>query len=166
MVPEEVIVPPVRPVPAVTDVTLPVTPVTQVNPPTQAEQAVRTCPFNPTKSSVGDSGAVAVIREPLAVRFVGEITQAALRAMVPEEVIVPPVKPAPAVTEETLPEVPETHSKPVVQRGFMDRTCPVVPSGSAAGVEAAVPVSKAPLPVTQAQGIARLAISFTRSMAH
>jgi hypothetical protein len=43
--------------------------------------------------------------DPLAVNRVGAITHAAFKAIVPVEVIVPPVKPVPAITEVTVPEL-------------------------------------------------------------
>jgi hypothetical protein len=43
----------------------------------------------------------AVMIDPFAVRSEGKITQAALSARVPVEVIVPPVRPVPAVTDVT-----------------------------------------------------------------
>jgi hypothetical protein len=45
--------------------------------------------------------------DPLAVRVEGAITQAAFSAIVPVEVIVPPVKPVPAITEVTVPAPPD-----------------------------------------------------------
>jgi hypothetical protein len=46
------------------------------------------------------------------------------------------------------------HLRPEVQVESTTRTCPFVPTAKAVGVDAAVPVKIAPLPVTQAQGIA------------
>ena len=76
----------------------------------------------PTVRVEGVAGAEAVIISPLAVSKVGEITQAGLRAIVPVLVIVPPVKPVPAVTEVRVPVVGVTHAKPLEQREFTVRT--------------------------------------------
>ena len=58
--------------------------------------------------------AEALMMDPLAVRRVGGMTHAVFSATVPLVVIVPPVKPVPAVTEVTVPEPLEgvTHCKP------------------------------------------------------
>jgi hypothetical protein len=64
----------------------------------------------PTESATGVEAAEAVMMEPLVVKVDGAITQAALSAIVPVEVIVPPVRPVPAVTEVIVPpagEAPE-----------------------------------------------------------
>jgi hypothetical protein len=79
----------------------------QVKPEVQVEQAVRTCPSVPTPREAGVEAAVAVSIDPFAVRVEGAITQAAFSAIVPVEVIVPPVKPVPAVTEVTVPAPPD-----------------------------------------------------------
>ena len=47
-----------------------------------------------------------------------------------------------------------THAKPLVQAAQATSSWPSVPTAKAVGVDAAVPVTIAPLPVTQAQGIA------------
>ena len=59
----------------------------------------------PTARAVGVDAAEAPIMDPLAVNRVGAITHAVFKAIVPVEVIVPPVKPVPAVTEVTVPEL-------------------------------------------------------------
>jgi hypothetical protein len=99
----------------VTAVTVPLVGVTQVKPLEQVEQAERTCPLVPTVSSTGVETPAAAISEPLAVTIVGGITQAVLSVMVPEVVIVPPVKPVPAVIEVRVPllEAPQAMPVPV-----------------------------------------------------
>ena len=78
------------------------------------------------------------------------------KAIVPVPVIVPPVKPVPAATDVTVPVhcVMAVHLRPEEQVESATRTCPSVPTAKAVGVDAAVPVTIAPLPETQAQGIA------------
>jgi hypothetical protein len=58
--------------------------------------------------------AEAPMMEPLAVNRVGGMTHAVFNATVPLAVMVPPVKPAPAVIEVTVPAPLEgvTHCKP------------------------------------------------------
>ena len=61
----------------------------------------------PTPRAEGVEAAVAVRIDPLAVKVEGAITQAAFSAIVPVEVIVPPVKPVPAITDVTVPAPPD-----------------------------------------------------------
>ena len=103
MVPVEVTGPPVNPVPVATEVTVPVhwVIVSHASPPVQAEFAASNCPLVPTAKAAGVEAADAVMIDPFAVKSAGEITQAVLSAKVPVEVIVPPVRPVPAVIEVT-----------------------------------------------------------------
>jgi hypothetical protein len=91
---------------------------------------------------------------PFAAIIDGWITQAVFKAIVPVPVIVPPVNPVPATTEVTVPVhcVIVAHLRPEAQVESADRNWPSVPTPRAVGVDAAVPVIKAPLPVTQVFG--------------
>jgi hypothetical protein len=105
IVPEEVIGPPVSPVPVATHVTKPEVGETHSRPVEHAEFAVRTKPFAPTGSADGVLAAVAVRTLPFADSTEGAMTQAELRSIVPVVVIVPPVKPDPVEIEVTVPLV-------------------------------------------------------------
>ncbi len=165
MVPVLVIVPPVKPVPAVTEVRVPVVGVTQVKPLEQRELTERYCPLVPTAKAAGEAGAEATTIEPLAVRIEAATTQEKSRASTPELVMVPPVRPVPALTAVTVPLVAVTQFKPLAQAELAARYCPLVPTARATGAAAPVPVIRAPLPVTQEQGIAEAVSAFTWSMA-
>jgi hypothetical protein len=73
----------------------------QIRPEDVEESAYRACPFVPTARATGVAGPDAARISPFATKTEGEITQAELRAIVPVPVIVPPVRPVPAVTEVT-----------------------------------------------------------------
>jgi hypothetical protein len=81
------------------------------------------------------------------------------KAIVPEVVIGPPVKPVPVATEVTVPEqvgrVIQQIPRAAVEHAT--RSCPFVPTGNAVGVFGAVPVKMLPLARMHAQGIAEVA---------
>jgi hypothetical protein len=161
IVPVLVIVPPVKPVPAVTEVRVPVVGVTQAKPLEHRELTVRIWPLEPTAKAAGAEGPEAAIIEPLAVRIEAATMQEKSRARTPELVMVPPVRPVPALTAVTVPLVAVTQFKPLVQVELAARYCPLVPTARATGAAAPVPVISAPLPVTQEQGIAEAVSAFT-----
>ena len=106
--------------------------------------------------------AEAVKIAPFPVRTGGAITHAESSAMVPEEEIVPPVKPVPAVIEVTVPTPPPAaHLRPSAQVESAVKTKPSAPGDRATGVLAPVPVIKEPLLVMQDFGIAATAKSYT-----
>jgi hypothetical protein len=81
------------------------------------------------------------------------------KAIVPEVVIGPPVKPAPVSTEVTDP-APVGIVAQQIPSGAVEhaiKSCPFVPTGNAVGVFGAVPVKMLPLAKTHAQGIASAA---------
>jgi hypothetical protein len=57
----------------------------------------------PTDRAVGVDAAEAERISPFAVKALGSTTHAVSRAIVPEEVIVPPVRPVPATMDVTVP---------------------------------------------------------------
>jgi hypothetical protein len=90
-------------------------------------QAVSTWPLEPTVRGTGVFAADPVIRAPFAVMQEHGIAEGELNV---------------------------AQQRPVGEAVHAVRTCPSPPTVSATGVFAAVPVTRAPLPVTQAQGIA------------
>jgi hypothetical protein len=98
--------PPVKPVPDVTDVTVPLQGVTHCNPEAVEVLTDRNWPLVPRPRATGVDAAEALMIDPLAVKRVGAITHAVFNAIVPVEVIVPPVKPVPAITDVTVPVLP------------------------------------------------------------
>ena len=112
----------------VTFVTVPTVLAIQVRPEAQAAQAVKIWPSVPTARAVGVAEAVPVT-----------------------------IAPFPVIVEQGIAVdavVGDTQVKPLVQAAQATRSWPSVPTARAEGVDEAVPVTMAPLPVMVAQGIA------------
>jgi hypothetical protein len=85
---------------------------------------------------------------------------AGFRAIVPVEVIVPPLNPAPAVMLVMPVAAAAAHFSPPEHAESAMRISPLSPTGSARGIEAADAVIKSPFAVRQLFGIARIAASY------
>jgi hypothetical protein len=77
--------------------------VTHLRPVVVVESTDKNCPLLPAVNSDGVLELLAPTKEPFAVKMEGAITADGLRAIVPLDVMVPPVKPVPAVILVTDP---------------------------------------------------------------